>query len=69
MPESLFFKIAVENLAQVFLCELFEISQNTFFLKNTSGGCFCLNPSARNLWKQGLILEMLETATEGVLCK
>ena len=26
----------------VFSCEFCEISKNTFFLQNTSGGCFCL---------------------------
>ena len=29
-----------ETLAQVFSCKFCEISKNTFFLKNTSGGCF-----------------------------
>ena len=31
-----------ETLAQVFSCEFWEISENTF-LKNTSSGCFCRN--------------------------
>ena len=26
--------------AQVFSCEFFEICKNTFFLQNSSGGCF-----------------------------
>ena len=30
-----------ETLAQLFSCEFREISKNTFFLQNTSGGCFC----------------------------
>ena len=29
------------SLTQVFSCEFCEISQNTFFVQNTSGGCFC----------------------------
>ena len=28
-----------EYLSQVFSCEFYEISKNTFFLQNTSGGC------------------------------
>ena len=28
-------------MAQVFPCEFGEISKNTFFLQNTSGGYFC----------------------------
>ena len=34
--------IEKETLAQVFSCEFCEISKNTFFLQNTSGGCFCI---------------------------
>ena len=30
-----------ETLAQMFCCEFCEISKNTFFLQNTSSGCFC----------------------------
>ena len=33
--------IKKETLAQVFSCEFCKISKNTFFLQNTSGGCFC----------------------------
>ena len=33
--------IKKESLAQVFSCEFCEISKNTFFLQNASGGCFC----------------------------
>ena len=33
--------IKKETLAQVFSCDIYEISKNTFFLRNTSGGCFC----------------------------
>ena len=29
-----------ETLAQVFSCKFCEIFKNTFFLQNTSGGCF-----------------------------
>ena len=36
--QSFFFK--KELLAKVFSCEFWEISNNTFFLKNTSGGSF-----------------------------
>ena len=32
--------IKKETLAQVFSCECCEISKNTFFSQNTSGGCF-----------------------------
>ena len=42
--QSLFFNkvfIKKETLAQVFSCKFCEISKNTFFLQNTSGGCFC----------------------------
>ena len=35
--------IKSEALAQVFSCEFFEISKNTFFPQNESGGCFCNN--------------------------
>ena len=40
--QSLFFNklIKKETLAQVFFCEFCEISKNTFFLQNTSAGCF-----------------------------
>ena len=31
-----------ESLVQVFSCEFCKISKNTFFLQNTSGGCFWL---------------------------
>ena len=34
MPESLFNKAAKETLAQVFSCELCEISKNTFFMQH-----------------------------------
>ena len=30
------------TLAQLFSWEFSEISKNTFFLQNTSGGCFCI---------------------------
>ena len=51
VPESLFNKVAGsacnfiknETLAQVFSCEFCEISNNVFFLQNTSGGCFSQN--------------------------
>ena len=33
--------IKKETLAQLFSCEFCESSLNTFFLQNTSGGCFC----------------------------
>ena len=33
--------IKKEPLAQVFSSEFCEISKNTYFLQNTSGGCFC----------------------------
>ena len=33
--------IKKEPLALVFSSEFWEISKNTFFLQNTSGGCFC----------------------------
>ena len=32
------------TMAQVFSCEFFEISKNTFFLQNTFGGCFWKEP-------------------------
>ena len=32
--------IKKESLALVFSCEFCEICKNTFFLQNTSGGCF-----------------------------
>ena len=35
--------IKIETLLRVFSCEFYEISKNTFFLKNTSGGCFWTN--------------------------
>ena len=34
------FLIKKESLAQAFSCEFCEIPKNTFFLQNTSGGCF-----------------------------
>ena len=34
--------IKKDTLAQVFYFEFREISKNTFFLQNTSSGCFCL---------------------------
>ena len=42
--------IKKETLAQVFSCEFWEISKNTFFLCNTSGGCFCIH-SWSYLWE------------------
>ena len=41
LPQAYNF-IKKETLAQVFSCEFWEIFKNTFFSKNTSGGCFCL---------------------------
>ena len=35
--------IKKESLVKVFSCDFCEISKNTFFLQNTSGGCFCTN--------------------------
>ena len=40
-PEACNF-IKKETLAQVFSCEFYKISKNTFFSQNTSGGCFFL---------------------------
>ena len=47
--------IKKEALAQVFPCEFCEICNNTFFLQNTSGGCFC-RCNATSLFK--IILEI-----------
>ena len=38
-----------EALAQVFSSKFCEISKNTFFLQNTSDGCFCI--SGNCFWK------------------
>ena len=47
--ETLFNKVAglKETSTQVFSCENCKIFKNTFFLRNTSGGCFWTKP--RNL--------------------
>ena len=55
--------IKKESLALVFSCEFCEISKNTFFLQNTSGGCFSKtahklfffqkNPGLCPPWPQG----------------
>ena len=37
-----------KSLAQVISCEFWEISKNTFFLQNISGGGFCI---IINTWK------------------
>ena len=35
------FLIKLQTWGLVFSCKFYEISKTTFFLKNTSGGCFC----------------------------
>ena len=54
-----FTKFTGKHLCQsfVFSCEFCEISKNTFFLQNTSGGCFCRRTSSCFiLYAEGLIL-------------
>ena len=50
-PEACNF-IKIETLAQVFSCKFCDISESTFFLQNTSGGCFLTLAIA--LYKQKL---------------
>ena len=48
-----------KSLAQVFSCESCEISKNTFFSQNTSGGCF---------WIFNFLLE-ITTSTQAIKLK
>ena len=48
--------IKKETLAQVFSCEFFEISKNTF-LQNTSGRLLLISPILRILTKKDIIFE------------
>ena len=47
--------IKKEVLAQVFSCEFCEISKNTLFLQNSSGGCFW-----RSAWNVHNVISFLE---------